>query len=564
MRTMYLAIALVLAVLILLPAGANGQNFVRVPPFSGTNYLNDFIRGDTLANGQRRDSTVTYVLTRGAIYLSNAVITNVGWTLRITANDTTGDVGKPIVYLYPSGSSTNPPGQFNAQQGNSIIKNIAFSGYFELQPDHLTALQGGLFNMTAPGWDLILDSCLLTNTNGNHVRTDSAPRTIRITNCIFANMGYLGKSNLGAGKAIDVRNGSVDSLIVMNNTFVNYQDRIIRHFSSTANIQYMRFEHNTCVNGMSYHGFLSLGRTGRQIIIRDNLLVDAFALGQDTDAVRQAEFSDSQEKDAFGGNRMTWVISAPNDSTAWTVTGNYYRVTPAGQSFFDSASILPIIANPPLVAGSPLTYKINSLIGADSATAFQVHNADLPKTPALMTAMMKWYRLPAPPADSGAGKTKGVGAWRPQYDYDRHVYSYYEDTLDCAYSTSNAVYTAARGGYPVGDLNWFPTRYAAWLVDPINSVPGDPGLPSKFTLEQNYPNPFNPSTNISFVLERGAYTTLTVYNVLGQKVATLLAQTLTAGPHDVRFDATPLSTGVYFYKLQSGSLSAVKKMLLVR
>jgi hypothetical protein len=564
MRTTHLVIALVLAALILIPSGAYSQHFVRVPPFSGANYLNDFINGDTLANGQRSDSLVTYVLTRGAMYLSNAIIRNTGWTLRITANDTTAGVGKPIVYLYPSGSSGNPPGQFINMQGNTIVKNIAISGYFELDPTYLAGLQGSLFTLSAAGYSLTLDSCIVTNSNGNHVRTDQAPTTIRITNCIFANMGYLGRSNLGAGKGIDVRAGSVDSLIVMNNTFVNWQDRVIRHFSSTANIQYMRFEHNTCVNGMSYHGFLSLGRTGNKIIIRDNLLVDAFALGQDTDAVRQAEFTDSGEKDAFGFPRMTWVISAPNDTTQWTVSGNYYRVTPAGQAFFDSASVDPIIANPPLVPGSPLTYRINSRLGADSATAFLVHNADLPNSPKLMTEMMLWYRRPAPPADSGAGKTKATGTFAAKYDFDRRVYSYFEDTLDCAYSTSNAVYTAGRGGYPVGDLNWFPTRYAAWLVDPINSVPGDRGVPERFTLEQNFPNPFNPSTNISFTLARGGFTTLTVYNLLGQKIATLIAENLTAGSHEIRFDATNLSTGVYFYRLQSGALSAVKKMLLVR
>jgi hypothetical protein len=201
---------------------------------------------------------------------------------------------------------------------------------------------------------------------------------------------------------------------------------------------------------------------------------------------------------------------------------------------------------------------VNAFTQTDLQTDPRLNN----KIPALMTIENKWYRSP-----TGGNKTKNTPnalLWNKSFDYDRRGWKYYHDTLDCAYPTGAAAYTAALGGYPVGDLNWFPTRYAAWLVDPINSVPGDHGLPSKFTLEQNYPNPFNPSTNISFVLERSAYTTLAVYNVLGQRVATLLAQNLTAGPHDVRFDATTLSTGVYFYKLQSGSLSAVKKMLLVR
>jgi len=565
MRIMTIATAAVLAFLFLLPPEAGAQNKVRVPPFAGTNYLNDFINGDTLATGQRRDSTAIYVLSRGGSYLCNALIRNIGWTLKIIPNDTTGNVPKPVVYLYPNAQTQLPPGQFVDMRGNCYIKNIHISGYFEPIPANLTALQGALFNTTAPGMSLTLDSCILTNTNGNHVRTDQAPKTIRITNCIFANMGYLGRSNLGAGKGIDVRGGSVDSLIVMNNTFVNWQDRIIRHFSSTANIQYLRFEHNTCVNGMSYHGFLSLGRVGRRAIIRDNLLVDAFAAGQDTDAVRQAEYTDSGEKDAFGGARMTWIFSVPNDSTSWTVSNNFYRVTAAGQSFFDSASILPIVANPALVKGSPLTYHINSKLGADSLTAFQAHTADMPNVPNLMTAMMKWYRRPAAPPDSGAGKTKATGAWKPQFDFDRRLLTYYRDTMNCAYSTSNPVYTGAHGGYPAGDLNWFPARYATWLNDPAMGIgQAGGGVPVTFALHQNYPNPFNPSTVVSFTLGKGDITSLVVYNVLGQKVATLFSGYAPAGTHEVTFDARALSSGVYFYRLESGSFSAVRKMMLLK
>ena len=215
MRTFYLAVAVILALLVLVPAGANAQHRVRIPPFTGTNYLNDIINGDTLANGQRRDSSAVYVLTRGGSYLSQATITNSGWTLTIVANDTTPGVTKPVVYLYTNPTTLVPP-TFVTIRGNVVVRNIIVSGYFEPLPAKLTELQGQLFNFTAAGYSLTLDSCMLTNSNGNHVRSDAAPRVIRITNCVFANMGYLGRSNLGAGKAIDVRAGSVDSPPISN------------------------------------------------------------------------------------------------------------------------------------------------------------------------------------------------------------------------------------------------------------------------------------------------------------------------------------------------------------
>jgi hypothetical protein len=83
-------------------------------------------------------------------------------------------------------------------------------------------------------------------------------------------------------------------------------------------------------------------------------------------------------------------------------------------------------------------------------------------------------------------------------------------------------------------------------------------------LHQNYPNPFNPSTKISFTLSKTGFTTLAVYNVLGQKVATLLEQQLSAGEQTVPFDASRLSSGVYFYKLQSGNINEMKKMVLMK
>lgn len=89
--------------------------------------------------------------------------------------------------------------------------------------------------------------------------------------------------------------------------------------------------------------------------------------------------------------------------------------------------------------------------------------------------------------------------------------------------------------------------------------------PDKFVLDQNYPNPFNPSTKIQYALPENANVQLTVYNMLGQRVATLLNNQLQrAGTHSVNFDGSNLSSGVYFYRLEAGSFSQVKKMLLLK
>ncbi len=88
--------------------------------------------------------------------------------------------------------------------------------------------------------------------------------------------------------------------------------------------------------------------------------------------------------------------------------------------------------------------------------------------------------------------------------------------------------------------------------------------PDAYSLEQNYPNPFNPVTTITFSLQKPGKTVLEVYNILGQKVKTLLNDELKAGMHIQRWDARGYASGVYFYRLQSGSFTQIKKMMLVK
>jgi hypothetical protein len=90
-------------------------------------------------------------------------------------------------------------------------------------------------------------------------------------------------------------------------------------------------------------------------------------------------------------------------------------------------------------------------------------------------------------------------------------------------------------------------------------------LPQRITLEQNYPNPFNPSTSIRFALPKAAVVSLKVYDVTGQRVATLLnGEARAAGTYTVPFDASALASGVYFYRLDAGAFHQVRKMLLVK
>lgn len=87
--------------------------------------------------------------------------------------------------------------------------------------------------------------------------------------------------------------------------------------------------------------------------------------------------------------------------------------------------------------------------------------------------------------------------------------------------------------------------------------------PSGYVLEQNYPNPFNPSTTIRYAIPQSAQVSLKVYDVLGREVATLVNVRQSAGVYVANFDAAALPSGMYFYRLQAGSFSETRKMMLI-
>jgi hypothetical protein len=89
-------------------------------------------------------------------------------------------------------------------------------------------------------------------------------------------------------------------------------------------------------------------------------------------------------------------------------------------------------------------------------------------------------------------------------------------------------------------------------------------LPKEYALAQNYPNPFNASTSIEFALPEASDVELDVYNVLGQKIATLVSDRMEAGVHSVIWDASGVSSGIYFYKLKAGDYAEIEAMTLLK
>jgi len=138
----------------------------------------------------------------------------------------------------------------------------------------------------------------------------------------------------------------------------------------------------------------------------------------------------------------------------------------------------------------------------------------------------------------------------PFCDYE--VQEYFKDTLRFVFTFMDGnVYSFSKSipisgeGYP-------------------SDVEGEDVLPNEFSLSQNYPNPFNPSTSIQYTISSRQYVTLKVYDMLGKGVAVLVNEEKPAGNYEINFDASKLSSGVYYYELRAGSLVQTKKMIYLK
>lgn len=108
--------------------------------------------------------------------------------------------------------------------------------------------------------------------------------------------------------------------------------------------------------------------------------------------------------------------------------------------------------------------------------------------------------------------------------------------------------------------------YSAWIDAGLSTSVEEfkKNFPRKFSLEQNYPNPFNPITNIRYSVSSSQYVTITIYDITGTKVSSLVNEMKSPGTYSTLWDAREFASGIYFYTMNAGSFSETKKLLLVR
>ena len=539
------------------PVGADWGSSVIINPIvwnerviaANEGFVNEIILADTLSDGSQAHNS--YVFQRGETYFVNGPIKNVGYAIKLSAEVGTGTI--PMIRNWP-----NADGDLrrilNAYD-DAYVYNLYIDGMGPdlntTEPDPLYSMYGQLLRAGAAGKVLVVDGCILNNVGQTIIRSNSGARKVQVTNTIIANSGQLSRDNIGNGRIIDHRNGITDTVIFRNCTMVNTYDRIFRHYgaaanSNTAYVDYLEMDHNTIVHNTGAYGFIFLGDISGSVKITNNLFYNPMTLGVDkADKQRFAEIEVvSSDLDADGDPVYPLIIEQPNYlyNPTYVIDGNIITYDQAVKDYRTNNNVQPAPGLAPRLAAK-----------AVGDTPFTEAEISLTNIPNVMIEVMNWYHPLAMTALAGGMITTA------DVDMDRRDAAYWLNDLDASYSTDNEAFVGT-DGKPVG---------ADWgsLVTGVESNINE--IPSSYSLENNYPNPFNPSTTIKFGIPQQSKVTLSVFNILGQKVFELTEQSLSAGSHSYNFDASMLSSGVYIYNINAVGVNgqnfvSSKKMTLLK
>jgi hypothetical protein len=435
---------------------------------------------------------------------------------------------------------------------------------------------------TAPNCRVTLQNDLFEHTRWTFVTSTNPGLSLFISDCYFVNL--IGQPCRRSGGVYDGFN-FMDTLWVENSTHINVQGWMykLRNYPFTRVV----FNHNTFINCSGYV-FMDLGyqnfmSTTNNIFVNCNVQaytgIEHIDVGEhDIDLQPMGlvnvhslpatdtsfdKFRHLPAKYLFDNNVAYWDPRLADivpllDSMKVNGQSNWgdqmIIMNERTKSMFDNDRDYPYLRLGQVYSTVPSFSDSKNLLTTriDTLKTFVLSIVDT-----MSTSLLPDWRL----ASIGAGS---------------FLHADWPIPVDLSYSDST-LRTGGTGGFPVGDLNWFPASKTTWLAQRsaeysaieaemnITGVSNSFLQPTRFELQQNYPNPFNPTTKIEFkVSGHGSWVNLVVYDLLGRIMAVPVDEQKEPGVHSVEFDGTRLSSGVYFYKLTAPGFSEVRRMLLMK
>jgi hypothetical protein len=559
--------------------------------------LNEAIKADTTVSGERAHKV--YKLQRNAQYILTEVI-QADFPLVIVADKPDASNRPPIVRcgLREDGSTVD---DWWVLFNGATFKNIWMSA---VNLDGNGPISWISQQVNGNGHRYVYDGCVVEYpyTWWANFADWGLNNTYIFINNYFQ---YIGNPTGATWNGAVMNGGTMDTVIAKNNTYFDFGC-----FAYNGQAFYVEYDHNTMVNCMMHPMNSHNKIIGKYT---NNLFVNCHSFSDDQDEIRRHH--DAEVKGLMNYAEVQWnkqLLDSlygpggdygkdydPNGNgqltegeLVWELKNNdwwytqpikdywaqFSQVTPNpwmnnyNQAMFDSSGL-----------GRNWTWNLKAYIWADSdgvvvpnPSSFDgLHVVDSTVVPEVHEPFQFFVEENTMNVDPGIKDMNGTDEllaqncinirtewsggtvanpvkWHGVSDYLAFTWPL---DYDLSY-TNTALETGGTDGKPVGSLQW-------WGYDPVG-VKNVTTIPNAFALEQNYPNPFNPTTNIEFSVPKNGNVSLKVFNILGQEVATLINKQMQAGSYKVDFDASNLSSGLYIYKLEAGSNSVSKKMMLLK
>ncbi len=517
------------AFVLALAPNASAQSELMVAPGPGT--LNDAIENDT-----NRPADRVYVLQREAYYGVTREINNQGYTLRIKAAD--GEGNRPVIYPAPDNDGNTPGSRWLNLAGDTY-----FTGIYFLAVDPSQGEDATVFALNEAGMRFVVEDCVFQAGRSRLIEVNVEDTDLFFTDSQFRNLVRNdGSSN---GRPIDYRTVKGDSLVVVNTSFLNISGYLVRYDGPVLNTAI--FDHVTVyVTGRE----LTTNALATQVInfrFTNSLVVNPYGFGQAPPAagglpqgVVQVDSLDASIDNGFTEADRT--IRVENNGLMITddLQDYYDQRTSSGDSLQAYALIdtnLQAYAdtNKSVVLANNETYDLAFTSPPDLTDYIAFLNA---------------FR-------DGAADP---GYWMFGEEDGNYFPATQPPPEDLSYPASSPAYTAAQGGYPLGDLNYFPDLRAQWEANGGLSVARENGPEAEgFVLHGTAPNPTASTAALRLDLDAATTVSVDVFDALGRRVLTVPATAVPAGQgHTVRLDAGSLPSGLYLARVTAEADGGVR------
>jgi len=554
----------ILTVLLMSSVFAFGQDILEVPPWDGTNGtpLIDVITGDTTATGERVSDNRVYLLERDGVYMITSTL-YADYSFSLVGAD--GDGRPPILISSKTaeGEIVRPFMKLISNDQTYVFENIIFQA---IDTDLQQTIWTWAFEFIGNNTHATFQSCVFNAFTGRSTNFYGADNSVFFRDVVWRNATHT--DHPFVGQQIFFNPLDQDTLLVTNCTQFNANGCWLYYRS--AIMDYCVIEHNTFYITMTT---LFANEHAVNAYIRSNIFYGTFSLGDHPISQRDKWYTSD-------GGAMSVVNFDPMADTVLTgaglteadrsilLTNNAYYTPQAIKDYHDSNDTLSSVVW--------MNDRIQGMFDDNVAYPLLVAENNVEVDPLFSNTDMDTWVVTETAKAVEEFMTHPEGAFwgttSSMRNYDEHfdpstllLISWPLAEGDMAI-TEASLLTAGHDGLPVGNLNWDPTSKAQYRAPHEAQVGIESRLQNSMgiSISQNYPNPFSHQTSIGYSLTSGADVTIAVYNIMSQKVATLVNDYRDAGNYSVVWDAADVPAGIYTFSIETEGFAQTKKMMLVK